>query len=130
MRGASAVFEGDDALPKPVRGTMSSMKSIYAAVVATVLGAPAAKPRVVNITVSGDGFSPAEVRVAKDEPTTLLFKRTTDSTCAKEVAFPDLGLKKALPLNESVPVEVPVTTARTLTFQCGMGMFKSAVVIH
>ncbi len=114
---------------------MSSMKSLFAAAVATVLGAPSAasaetKPRVVNISVSGGGFSPMEIRVAKDEPTTLVFKRTTDGTCAREVAFPELGLKKALPLNESVPIEVPAATARTLTFQCGMGMFKSALIIQ
>jgi plastocyanin domain-containing protein len=114
---------------------MSSMKSLFAAAFTTVLGAPTSvsaetTPRVVDITVSGSGFSPADVRVAKGQATTLVFKRTTDSTCAREVAFPELGLKKALPLNESVPVEIPVASTRTLTFQCGMGMFKSTVVIQ
>jgi len=110
-----------------------SSKPILAAVLATVLGAPvatASAPRMINVSVSGDGFSPAEVRIAKDQPTTLVFTRTSDATCAKEVVFPELNVKKALPLNVNVPIEIPVTSARTLTFQCGMGMFKSKVVVQ
>ena len=29
-----------------------------------------------------------------------------------------------------VPIEVPTGDARTLVFQCGMGMFKGKAVIH
>jgi plastocyanin domain-containing protein len=46
------------------------------------------------------------------------------------VVFPDLKLEKPLPLNTPVSIEVPTGQARTLTFQCGMGMYKSAVVIQ
>ncbi len=44
--------------------------------------------------------------------------------------MPGAREERALPLGESVPVVIPVTTARTLTFQCGMGMFESTVVIQ
>jgi plastocyanin domain-containing protein len=82
------------------------------------------------VAVDGKGFTPAEVRVEKDKPASLVFTRTTESTCAREVVFPELKVQKALPLNTPVSVDVPTAEARTLTFQCGMGMFKSAVVIH
>lgn len=112
---------------------MKSMKAMVTAV-ATVFGVPASSAgepgRRVEITVDGNGFSPAEIRVAKDEAVTLVFKRTTDATCAKTVAFPDLSLEKQLPLGEAVSIAVPSANARTLTFQCGMGMFKSRVVIQ
>ncbi len=106
------------------------MKSLFAAAF-TLLGTPAASTtRSVNITVNGDGFTPSEIKVQKGESTTLVFTRTSDATCAKAVAFPELGLTKALPPNQAVEVEVPVASARTLTFQCGMGMYKSKVVIQ
>lgn len=101
------------------------MNSIWAAVL-TLLGGSG----TVKITVDSAGFSPSSVTLAKDQPTTLVFTRTTDATCAKKVAFPELGVTKDLPLNEPVSIEVPVASARTLTFQCGMGMYKSKVVIQ
>lgn len=85
---------------------------------------------VVPIAVGAEGFQPSSVHAEKGEKLTLQFTRTTDSTCAKAVAFPELNIKKDLPLNQPVSIEIPTTEARMLTFQCGMGMFKSSVMIH
>jgi hypothetical protein len=83
-----------------------------------------------EIIVDEKGFTPSSVTIKQGSKTTLTFKRTSDDTCAKEVVFPEINLKKDLPLNQSVKVEVPTDKARKLTFQCGMGMFKSAVIIQ
>lgn len=88
------------------------------------------KGRRVDVTAGAAGFAPKAVTVKKGEPTTLVFTRTTDETCATEVVFPEIKLKKDLPLNQQVAVELPVDTSRTLAFECGMGMFKSKVVIE
>jgi plastocyanin domain-containing protein len=93
-------------------------------------GAPAC-PTCVRAT--DHGFVPSRVEVAKGgsgSKVTLTFTRETDDTCALDVVFPDLGIKKPLPLNAPVAVEVPTDDARTLTFQCGMAMYKSAVVVQ
>jgi plastocyanin domain-containing protein len=88
------------------------------------------KGRRVDIMAAANGFQPNTVTVKQGEPTTLVFTRTTDETCATEVVFPEISLKKDLPLNQQVAVEVPVDKPRTLAFQCGMAMFKSKVVIE
>jgi plastocyanin domain-containing protein len=82
-----------------------------------------------KVTVDAKGFTPSEVRIEKGKPASLVFVRTTDSTCARQVVFPELKLEKDLPLNTAVSIDVPTDKGRTLTFQCGMGMYKSSVVI-
>jgi Cupredoxin-like domain len=84
----------------------------------------------VDIDVGEHGFTPTEVDVKKGEATTLVFTRTSNSTCAFEVVFPDLNVTKDLPLNRPVAVVVPTDESRTLAFQCGMGMYKSKVVVQ
>ena len=83
-----------------------------------------------KVTVDDHGFTPSEVHVEKGKPLSLVFTRTTDKTCATEVVFPELKLKKDLPLNTAVSIDVPTEQSRTLAFQCGMGMYRSAVVIQ
>jgi len=93
---------------------------------------PPAPPGVMQtkVIVNGKGFTPSEVKVEKGKPASLVFVRTTNDTCAKEVVFPELKLEKELPLNTPVNVDVPTNEARTLTFQCGMAMYKSSVLIQ
>jgi plastocyanin domain-containing protein len=83
----------------------------------------------VKVTVSDHGFAPSSIQAKRGQPLTLQFTRVSDQTCAKQVAFPELNLTKDLPLNTVVTIQVPTDVARTLTFQCGMGMYKSSVVI-
>lgn len=84
----------------------------------------------VSITAGEDGFVPNSVTLKKGEPAKLIFTRTTDKTCATEVVFPELKMTKPLPLNTPVTIDIATSEARTLTFQCGMGMYKSKVVIQ
>lgn len=102
-------------------------------VVATHQAGPAnahADQAMVRVTVDGKGFTPSRIEVNRGADTTLQFTRTSDATCAKKVVFPEIGVEEDLPLNQPVAIKVPTSEARTLTFQCGMGMYKSSVVVN
>jgi plastocyanin domain-containing protein len=84
----------------------------------------------VNVEANEKGFTPASFELKQGAPATLIFRRTSDATCATQVVFPELKITKDLPLNIPVPITVPTGDARTLVFQCGMGMFKGKILIH
>lgn len=118
------------ALTVSIVGSACSRESHEGKATSASTTAPAPTTKHVAVAVTDDGFSPNEVKVKKGEPLMLMFKRTSEKTCATAVEFPELKLKKELPLNQDVMVEIPTTESRTISFQCGMGMFKSSVVIQ
>ena len=87
-------------------------------------------PGAVQVIADENGFKPSSVTFKKGETASLVFTRTTDDTCATEVVFPELDVKKDLPKGKAVTIEVPTDKEQKLTFQCGMGMYKSSVVIN
>lgn len=84
----------------------------------------------VDVKADENGFSPSSITLKKGEAATLRFKRTTEDTCADKVVFPDLKITKDLPVNQPVEIAIDTKEARTLGFECGMGMYKSKVVIQ
>src|SRR5579883_836248 len=81
---------------------------------------PTAAPGELRVTAGEHGFTPTSLDLPKGGPgskATVTFVRVTDKTCATEVVFPDLSLKKDLPLNTPVTVDVPTDSARKLSFQ-------------
>jgi plastocyanin domain-containing protein len=82
--------------------------------------------QVVRVEVGNHGFRPSRVSVGANR--TLVFRRTTDKTCATAVVFPALGIEKPLPLNTDVTVELPATLNEEVAFQRGMGMLHGKVV--
>lgn len=92
-----------------------------------------AKPppqKVVTVVVNQNGFHPSHVKAKLHQRLIIKFKRTSDKGCATSVVFPELSIKKALPLNETVSVTIPTRKGHTFAFQCGMGMYKSSVVVR
>jgi hypothetical protein len=83
-----------------------------------------------KIIANKDGFTPNTIEIKADQFKKLAFLRTDDETCAKEIVFPSLNIKKILPLNELVLVDLPKDFKGELNFACGMNMFKGKVVIQ
>jgi plastocyanin domain-containing protein len=87
-------------------------------------------PGGIQVTADEHGFTPSSVSFKKGAPAALVFVRTSDDTCATEVVFPELSVKKDLPKGKPVTIDIPTDKDQKLTFQCGMGMYKSAVVVN
>jgi len=95
--------------------------------------APPLSPGELRIVADEHGFTPASLPLPKGAAGTtanVTFLRTTDKTCATEVVFPELSITKELPLEKPIVIGIPVDRPRTLTFQCGMGMYKGALVVN
>jgi len=82
------------------------------------------------IHVGTTAFEPSTVTLTAGEPAKITFLRTTEQTCATEVIFPELGIRKALPLNQPVTIDLGPGPQRTICFECGMKMLKGQVVVR
>jgi len=93
---------------------------------------PAASSGVqeVQLVVTDAGFQPAEVAVAKDRPIRLTVTRKTNQTCATEIVFKEIDVKKDLPLDQAVTIDLPAQPSGTLNYACGMNMVKGSLVVQ
>ncbi|HEY3500769.1 MAG TPA: cupredoxin domain-containing protein [Polyangiaceae bacterium] len=82
----------------------------------------------VRVTVDAVGYHPEETRAAAGKPVRLVVTRTTDEGCGQELVIPSLKLKRDLPLNQPVAVDLTMPASGKLAFTCGMDMMKGALV--
>lgn len=90
--------------------------------------APAPSPvREVRVEVDR-GYHPQRVEVAAGERVRLVFVRRDYGPCTREVVFPALGLRRALPTGEAVALDLPPLAAGEYAFHCGMNMVRGTLV--
>lgn len=85
--------------------------------------------RRVEIRVDERGYHPGTVRVQPGETITLVFTRTTSAGCGGTVVIPSRNIRRQLPVNEPVEITVTVRERESLSFTCGMGMYRGSVVV-
>jgi plastocyanin domain-containing protein len=86
--------------------------------------------RTIEMSVTSDGFVPAEVAVKKGEKVRLAITRKTDKTCATEIVVKDYKIHKPLPLNKTVYVELTPTKTGKVRYACGMDMISGVLVVE
>jgi plastocyanin domain-containing protein len=91
-----------------------------------------AKPRLQTATVkiTERGYEPYIVKVRRGVRTRITFVRTTDATCATEVVFPELGIRRELPLNQPVVITFTPSKKGEFTFTCGMKMMRGKLIVQ
>ena len=82
----------------------------------------------VEIIVEG-GYKPASVVIPLGKTTKLNFFRKDPSSCLEEVILGDFKIRKFLPLNEKVTLEVIPQKKGEFGFSCGMGMFHGKLIV-
>jgi hypothetical protein len=102
---------------------------LRASAAAAPLPVPEAPPST-QVTVSDKGFDPSRISARAGTPLRLSFVRITDATCATEVAIPALKIRRALPLNEIVDVEITPNRSGDIEFACGIDMFRATIVVR
>jgi plastocyanin domain-containing protein len=86
--------------------------------------------QVVQISAHVEGFEPARVELKAGTPVELVFKRTSESSCAETISIPEFGIEKTpLPVGEEVAVTFTPEEAGEFTFVCGMDMAEGALVV-
>lgn len=83
----------------------------------------------IDIKVEG-GYSPNRVVVKKGEAVKLNFLRSDSNNCLEEVVLSDFKVRKALPLNKKVTIEITPQKRGEFNFSCGMNMFHGKLIVQ
>lgn len=82
---------------------------------------------MIDVVVTDKGFEPSSIDVKANQPVVLKVTRKTDSTCATEIQIPSKKIKKDLPLNETISIDLGKVKTGDLNFACGMNMIKGQI---
>jgi len=82
----------------------------------------------VDIIVSG-GYKPDFISIPKGKTTKVNFLRKDSSSCLEEVVLSGFKIRKYLPLNQKVTVEITPQKTGEFPFSCGMNMFHGKVKV-
>ena len=108
-------------------GKASDASASSSAPPANAAPAETAAGRVVEVKVTDKGFEPKVIEAKKGETISLKLTRSTSSECLKAISIPSLNVKKDLPLNQAVIVNVKAENEGPIVFQCWMAMFKGEI---
>ena len=92
------------------------------------------KDEVVEVTDSVDimvegGYNPSIISIPLGKSTKLSFLRTDPSSCLEEVVLSDFKVRKTLPLNKKVDIEITPQKKGEFVFSCGMNMFHGKIIV-
>jgi len=82
----------------------------------------------VDVLVKG-GYSPSTISIPKGKTTKITFIRKDPSSCLEEVVLSDFKIRKYLPMNEKVAIEITPKEAGEFDFTCGMNMFHGKIIV-
>lgn len=109
--------------------SLSLASAAAAPLVVTPAHAQEAKPREIEVVVDR-GYQPSRIVIQQGERVRLKFVRKDYSPCTREVVFPSLDIRRELPVNEPVFIDLPVLAPGEVEFHCGMKMVRGTIVVE
>lgn len=104
--------------------------SIFFGGAAEVLAEEVPKKEVREVEVIVEGaYKPNKITVPAGEPVRIRFLRKDYTPCTKEVVFPALNIRRELPTNQPVVVELGPLAPGEYEFKCGMNMVRGSLVV-
>lgn len=82
----------------------------------------------IDITVNG-GYNPEVISIPFGKTTKLNFLRTDPTECLEEVVLGDFKIRRTLPLNQKVTIEITPKKKGEFGYSCGMGMYHGKVIV-
>lgn len=83
----------------------------------------------IDILVEG-GYSPSRVSIPKGKTTKINFLRKDKNSCLEEIVISDFKIKKFLPLNKKITIELNPKEKGEYAFSCGMNMFHGKLIVE
>ena len=84
--------------------------------------------REIEVIVDG-GYRPGRIPVTEGERVRLKLVRREHSPCTREVEFPSLDIRRELPTDQPVVIELPALAPGEYQFKCGMNMIKGVLEV-
>lgn len=82
----------------------------------------------VDILVEG-GYTPEVISIPKGKTTKINFIRKDPSSCLEEVVLGDFKIRKHLPLNQKVTIELTPERSGEFSYACGMNMYHGKIIV-
>jgi hypothetical protein len=85
--------------------------------------------QVVRMSVTSRGFEPSVLKIKKGVPVRWVIMGDQVSGCTNKIIIPSLDIAKNISFGENIVSFVP-STAREISFSCGMGMVRGKFVLE
>ncbi len=85
--------------------------------------------RSIDVLVKG-GYTPSKIIIPQNKTTTINFTREDSNSCLEEVVLSDFKIRKYLPINKTVSIQINPSKKGDFNFSCGMGMFHGNLIVE
>lgn len=82
----------------------------------------------IDITVEG-GYNPEVISIPKGQTTKINFIRRDPTDCLSEVVLGDFKIRRELPLNKPVSIEITPQKSGEFVYSCGMNMYHGKIIV-